>query len=71
MTGAEIREKYSILNRKLYVALQTLERKDTIFEIRQKMKELQKECPHYDNELQLDFTERGECPYCGKKMNIS
>lgn len=28
MTGAEIREKYAILNRELYVALETLERKE-------------------------------------------
>ena len=54
------------LNNELRVALSTMEKKDTIYNIKQRIAENQKRCPHYDpnyNFVWVDDT----CPYCGKK----
>lgn len=44
-----------------------MEKKDTIFKLREAIKENQKQCPHYSNEFQLTWVDN-TCPYCGKKM---
>lgn len=51
----------------LKCALATMEKKDTIFKLREAIKENQKQCPHYSNEFQLTWVDN-TCPYCGKKM---
>lgn len=62
-TIEEIIETKEKLNQRLYQALATMERKDTIREIRLEIINNQKECPHFSdyNWAIID----GICPYCG------
>ena len=45
-------------------ALSTMEMKNTIPIIREKIKQNQAQCPHYDENY--NFTYIDKCPYCGK-----
>ena len=60
----EIQARYNNLNHDLRAALSTMEKSDSIFVIRQQIKELQALCPHDDGSF--DFTTKSSCPFCGK-----
>ena len=54
------------LEKELRVALATMEKSESIFQIRSKMRVNQSRCPHFDakyNYVWVDDT----CPYCGKR----
>lgn len=63
----EIIKTRKMLDFELTKALTTMERKDTIYEIRMRILENQRACPHFSEKY--NFTEEdGKCPYCGKNM---
>lgn len=55
------------LDKQLYIALATMEKKDTIKQIRFEILENQANCPHFDSNYNWTI-EEGYCPYCGKKI---
>lgn len=63
----EIQARFNNLNRDLKKALATMEKKETVFVIKQQIKELQEICPHKINDL-YDFSNDAECPYCGRRF---
>lgn len=66
MTTKEIIEKHEILNKKLQMALATMERKDTIAKVRKEIMDLQSECPHFSDDPNFQWTyANGTCPFCG------
>ena len=67
MNIEEIITKREQLNYQLRVALTTMERKDTIAEIRREIIENQKNCPHFSAEYNWAVVD-GVCPYCGQKL---
>jgi hypothetical protein len=54
------------LDKELKVALATMEKKDTINEIKAKIKINQSKCPHFDAKYNFTWVD-DTCPYCGKK----
>jgi len=66
MNENDIYAQYQKLSEELRSALATMERKDRVFVIRDEIKELQNMCPH--NSGSYDFSDQGQCPYCGKKF---
>lgn len=67
MNIEEIIKRRKALEFELTKALTTMERKDTIYEIRMRILENQRDCPHFSEKY--NFTEEdGKCPYCGKIM---
>lgn len=60
-------QEHERLEGELLMALSTMERKDTIANIRLKILQNQRECPHYSTKYNW-IDEEGRCPYCGKKM---
>ena len=53
------------LNNELRVALATMEKKDTIRQIKQAIEENQMLCPHFS--MKYNWASKfGTCPYCGK-----
>ena len=62
----EIIHTKNVLNDELRQALSTMEKKDTIFQIREKIAKNQERCPHYG--AQYTKTKENCCPYCGKKF---
>ena len=67
MTVEEIKKEYDILQQKLVVALSTMEKKSTIFDLRCAISQLQDACPHMDEKGTFNLIE-GHCPYCNKKL---
>lgn len=67
MTMNEIIQKHNELSYKLNVALSTMERKSTIYELRRELSEIQRICPHFSEEHNFMMVD-GYCPYCGKKL---
>lgn len=67
MTIDEIIEKHRVLNSELRLAVASMDRKNTITLIRERMKKLQEQCPHVSVEYDWEPV-NGECPYCGKKV---
>lgn len=55
-----------ILDQELKLALSTMEKKDTIYKIREKIKLNQENCPHFSDKYNFVWTD-DTCPYCGKK----
>ena len=53
------------LNNELRVALATMEKKDTIRQIKQAIEENQMRCPHFSMKYNL-ASKFDTCPYCGK-----
>ena len=51
------------LNKKLQLALSTMEKKDNIKHIYQEIKENQNNCPH---DINFSLNKESICPYCGK-----
>ena len=66
MTIEEIMEKKRVLDMELQIALSTMERKDTLPLIKQRIEENQQMCPH--NNGTYDFSSANGCPYCGKRF---
>jgi len=64
----EIKMRCNRLNNDLRIALSTMDKKDSVFFIKNQIKELQDLCPHKINEM-YDFSNDNECPYCGKKFS--
>ena len=62
----EIINKRQVLDNELLHALATMEKKDTIFQIREKIANNQERCPHYS--AKYDMKIEGCCPFCGKKF---
>lgn len=58
-----IRQEYAKLNDELKDALSTMERSDKVIKVREEIKNLQKQCPHFEG-----FSLGENCPYCGKKF---
>ena len=56
------------LDKDLRQALSTMQRQDTIFKIREKMKENQKECSHFSTKFNWVIVDN-ICPYCGKNLS--
>lgn len=63
----EIMRETNQLKKDLIRAVATMERKDTIREIRLRIGELQRQCPHRDSNLNFEIVD-GTCPYCGKTL---
>ena len=56
------------LDQQLLAALSTMDRKDTIFKVRQAILDNQKNCPHTDGNY--NWREKTNiCPYCGKNFS--
>lgn len=66
----QVIRKKEQLNKELQLALATLEKKDDVKEIREKIHENQECCPHYSNKYNFVW-EGNKCPYCGKCPCIS
>ena len=69
MNMDEIIQKHNELSYKLRVALATMERKSTIYELRRELSEIQRICPHFSAEHNFVMVE-GHCPYCGKELEV-
>ena len=54
------------LEKELAIALSTMEKKDTINEIKAKMRINQSKCPHFSSKYNFVWVD-DTCPYCGKK----
>lgn len=67
MNMNEIIRKHEELERRLIVAVSTMERKSTISEIYVELIDLQRQCPHFSAEHNFAIID-GECPYCGKQL---
>lgn len=67
MNMEDIISRHNELERRLHIALATMERKSTIYEIKKEMREIQNVCPHFSNEYNYAMVD-GYCPYCGKKL---
>lgn len=63
----EIIQNKEILDKALYVALSTMEKKTVIKELRQKIKDNQAACPHFSEKYNFVMID-DICPYCGKKL---
>ena len=61
-----IKTRYTELNKELKQALSTMAKTDRVFVIRDEIKELQKLCPHENDNY--SFADDDECPYCGKRF---
>ena len=67
MTMADIIATHEDLDRRLRMALATMERKSDIEELRLKILENQRQCPHFDNNYNWESID-DRCPYCGKRL---
>jgi len=57
------------LDKELKMALATMERSDAIYDIRKKIIENQKQCPHFDQNYNWAIIDE-TCPYCGFHLFI-
>lgn len=57
------------LEQELQIALSTMEKKETIKQIREKIYQNQNKCPHFDSQYDLTWI-NDTCPYCGKQHCI-
>ena len=64
MNMEEIINTREKLDRELRVALATMERSDAIYDIRKKIIENQRKCPHFSTEYNWAIVDE-KCPYCG------
>ena len=64
MTIDEIIANHEQLDKELRFALSTMERSDAVSNIRQKIIENQKHCPHFSDKYNWTIA-YGKCPYCG------
>lgn len=63
----EIILKRNQLNHDLRIALATMERKDTVAQIRKAIIENQDKCPHISSKYNWAIVD-GTCPYCGRHI---
>lgn len=64
----EIMTRRKQLEHDLYIALSTMERKDTIRKIKEQIIDNQSVCPHFSVEFNLPLEGGDHCPYCGKRL---
>ena len=63
----KIIKRHQQLDHELMTALSTMEKKETIIELREKIKENQEQCPHFSTKY--NWVPKDEkCPYCGAKL---
>lgn len=67
MNIEEIISRKTQLEHELKVALATMEKKDTIYKIKNQIAKNQNNCPHFSDKYNLTIV-NNICPYCGKKM---
>lgn len=67
MSIDEIINKHKELEYKLNQALSTMEKKDTIRELRAEIANVQAACPHFSNKYNWE-PKNERCPYCGVKL---
>lgn len=67
VTAYEIALRRKDLEKELLFALEGFQKKDTIRELRLQLRDLQLQCPHFDEEHAFVMTSE-YCPYCGKKL---
>ena len=67
MSIDEVIMRRNELNHALNIALATMEKKDTIQELKKEILENQKTCPHISSKYNWAIV-NGICPYCGKKI---
>lgn len=60
----DIIQKHEELNKRLQIALATMERSNKIFEIKKEIIENQKQCPHFSDKYNWAVVD-SICPYCG------
>lgn len=60
-------ERRKQLDYNLRIALATMQRKDTIYSLRQEILNNQKECPHVSDKYNW-VVSNGTCPYCGMEL---
>lgn len=65
----EIIDTHERLERDLRIALSTMERKSTIYDIKTQLLELQQQCPHFSDEYNFAMIDE-RCPYCGAPLVI-
>ena len=63
----KIIQRHREIEQELHKALSTMEKKDTIIQLREELKNLQNECPHFSNKYNWEAKE-DICPYCGKQL---
>lgn len=68
MTMKDIIQRHALLERQLQYALATMEKKETIHDLRIQLIDLQSQCPHMSDEYNFTWVDN-ECPYCGKKID--
>ena len=67
MNIEEIIKNKQLLDQQLKFALSTMEKKETIFEIKQDIAKNQALCPHFSYDYNYKPI-NGKCPFCGKAM---
>lgn len=67
MNISDIIATHQQLDKELRFALSTMERKDTIKSIKQRIIENQKQCPHIDSNYNWEVID-DICPYCGMRL---
>lgn len=67
MNMDEIIQTHESLEQQLKIAVSTMEKKDTIRDIRARMIENQNRCPHFNFNYNWAVVDE-KCPYCGKKL---
>lgn len=55
------------LMQRIRVAAATMDKKETLFQLRHELEELQETCPHFDAKLNFVMVD-DKCPYCGKNI---
>ena len=69
MTIEEVINTRVKLDKELKMALATMERSSAIYDIRKKIIENQKRCPHFDQNYNWAIIDE-TCPYCGFHFSI-
>lgn len=64
----EIIKRHESLEQQLKFAVSTMEKKDTIYNIRKQIIENQNNCPHFSDKYNWTIA-YNKCPYCGFEFN--
>ena len=65
MNVANIIKQREVISRQLTLALSTMNKKDTIKQLREQLIDLQAQCPHFDSNFNWAVID-DKCPYCGR-----
>ena len=68
MTIDQIISNHTVIERRLFKALATMDRKEDIQILREQLIELQDKCPHFSTKYNWEVVD-GTCPYCGKNLD--